>query len=349
VNHRQEIDEGRAKADRHPRHEDTLLASMDAMLRRILEMYGLDAIAIAQRAGVDLAAIPEPGQRLEADKLDAILEMVIPLIQDSAFGLQAARCWHPSHLGVLGHAWITSSTLRSGLERVARYYRLVAERISIEMEETPEGFKVRFHSNRSNPAVATVVTDIGMSLLLDMCRMNAGAALRPVRVRLSRDKPAPPGAYERFFGCPVEFLAQENAFVLSTEDTDRLLPSSNRQLAIMFDRMLNEEIARLDKSDVVARCKAALLEHMVSGEISEEDTAKRLHMSARTLQRRLAEAGTTYVQLVDDTRRDIALRYINDSRLSITDITFLLGFSYPSAFTRAYKRWTGKTPTESRV
>jgi AraC-like DNA-binding protein len=117
----------------------------------------------------------------------------------------------------------------------------------------------------------------------------------------------------------------------------------------MFDRMLNEEIARLDKSDVVARCKAALLEHMVSGEISEEDTAKRLHMSARTLQRKLAQAGTTYVQLVDDTRRDIALRYINDSRLSITDITFLLGFSYPSAFTRAYKRWTGKTPTESRV
>jgi AraC-like DNA-binding protein len=72
-------------------------------------------------------------------------------------------------------------------------------------------------------------------------------------------------------------------------------------------------------------------------------------MSARTLQRKLAQSGTTYMQLVDDTRKDIALRYIDDPRLSITDITFLLAFSYPSAFTRAYKRWTGKTPTESRV
>ncbi len=343
------IDNGQARASHQARPQDTLLASMVDLLRRILEMYGLDAVGIARQAGVDLAAIPDPGQRLESDRLDAILEVVIPLIQDPAFGLQVARCWHPSHIGVLGHAWITSSTLRSGLERVARYYRLVGERVGVEVEETRDGIKVRFHGNRKDPALSAVITDIAMALLLDMCRLNAGAALRPIRVSLQREGLAPPSPYERFFGCPVEYLAQENAFVLAAEDTDRLLPSSNRQLAVMFDRMLNEEIVRLDKSDVVARCKAALLENMVSGEISEEDTAQRLHMSARTLQRKLAQAGTTYVQLVDDTRRDIALHYINDSRLSITDITFLLGFSYPSAFTRAYKRWTGKTPTDSRL
>lgn len=346
---REEIDDSQTGADHYLRHEDTHLASMDAMLRRILERYGLDAIGIARQAGVDLAGIPEPGQRIEVDKLDAILEAVIPLIQDPAFGLQAARCWHPSNLGVLGHSWITSSTLRNGLEHVARYYRLVGERASVEVDEKHRGIKVRFRDNRNNPAVAAVITDIAMSILLDMCRMNAGAGLRPINVSLCRDRPESTDAYERFFGCPVEFLAKENAFVLSAEDADRLLPSSNRQLASMFDRMLDEEIARLDKSDVVARCKAAFLENLVSGEISEEGTAKRLHMSARTLQRKLAQAGTTYMQLVDDTRKDIALRYIDDPHLSITDITFLLAFSYPSAFTRAYKRWTGKTPTESRV
>lgn len=234
------------------------------------------------------------------------------------------------------------------MNRMARYNRLVGERGLTSVEQTNHGIKICFHDNRDSPAVAAVVVDIAMSILLDMCRMNAGAALRPIQASLRRSQPAAGDVYERFFGCPVRFGARENAFVLASADVDRVLPSFNRQLASMFDRMLAEEVARLDKSDVVARCKAALLENLCSGEISEEDTAKRLHMSPRTLQRKLSQAGTTYMQLVDDTRREIALRYIDDPLISITDITFLLGFSYPSAFTRAYKRWTGKTPTESR-
>lgn len=330
------------------RRRDTQLASMGAIWRRLLELYGLDAVGIARQAGIDLDAIPEPSARIDVDRIDALLGVVIPLIQEPAFGLQASRCWHPTNLGVLGHAWITSSTLRSGLNRMARYNRLVGERGVTSVEQTDQGIKVCFNDNRDSPAVAAVVADIAISILLDMCRMNAGAALRPVQASLRRSQPAASDVYERFFGCPVRFGAAENAFVLASADVDRLLPSSNRQLASMFDRMLAEEVARLDKSDVVARCKAALLENLCSGEICEEDTAQRLHMSPRTLQRKLSQAGTTYMQLVDDTRREIALRYIDDPLLSITDITFLLGFSYPSAFTRAYKRWTGKTPTESR-
>jgi AraC-like DNA-binding protein len=120
-------------------------------------------------------------------------------------------------------------------------------------------------------------------------------------------------------------------------------------LATVFDTMLGAELALLDKSDVVARCRAAVLEHLTSGEVSEEDTAKLLHMSPRTLQRKLAEASLTYQQLVDDTRKDLALRYIDDAGRSLSDITFSLGFSQPSAFTRAFKRWTGASPTDYRA
>ncbi|HKW39414.1 MAG TPA: helix-turn-helix transcriptional regulator, partial [Burkholderiales bacterium] len=90
-------------------------------------------------------------------------------------------------------------------------------------------------------------------------------------------------------------------------------------------------------------------EHLSSGEGTAEGTAKQLHMSARTLQRKLAEANTTYLQLVDGTRKDLALRYIEDPRRSVTDITFSLGFSQPSALTRAFKRWTGLSPSEYRT
>lgn len=330
----------------------SFLASMGQMFRRLLEMHGLDAVRIARDAGVDLAVIPAPGERIEVDKIDAILRVAIPLIGDPAFGLRAAHCWHPSELGVLGYAWLSSSSLRTGLQRAVRYSRLVGERGLTEIDDTGQGLKVRFSAKRGNPAlvpVAAVFVDIVMALLLDLCRMNAGAALRPVAANLRRKKPDATDAYERFFGCKVRFEAEENAFVLSPKDADRPLPSANRQLAAVFDKMLAEELARIDKSDVVSRCRAAVLEQLSSGEGTAEDAAKQLHMSPRTLQRKLAEANTTYLELLDDTRKDLALRYIEDPRRSVTDITFSLGFSQPSALTRAFKRWTGLSPSDYRI
>ncbi|NJN40633.1 MAG: protein kinase, partial [Gammaproteobacteria bacterium] len=248
------------------RDRETGLASMGQVFRRLLEMHGLDAVGIARQAGVDLATLPGPAERVESDKLDVILRVAIPLIEDPVFGLQAARCWHPANLGVLGHAWLSSSTLGTGFDRMARYFAVIGQRAGMQVEETRQGVKVSFRRNSKDPAVAAVIADIGMSILLDMCRMNAGAALRPVAVTLCRGKPGQADAYERFFGCPVHFGAEENAFALSAKDVDRPLPSSNKQLAAVFDRMLAEELGRLDKSDVVARCRAAVLEDLESGE-----------------------------------------------------------------------------------
>jgi AraC-like DNA-binding protein len=332
--------------------QDTLLASMRPILRRLLEMHGLDSVALARQVGIVIPEELAPTDRIQADKGDAVLQLAIPLIHDPAFGLQVARCWHPANLGVLGYAWLSSSTLRTGLRRMERYHRLVGDRGATEIEEVRQGIKVRFWAKRGDPAevpVAAVAVDMAIALLLDMCRLNAGAALRPVAVSLRRKKPEATAPYERFFGCPVRFGAAENFFLLAREDADALLPSSNKQLATVFDTMLGAELALLDKSDVIARCRAAVLEHLTSGEASEEDTAKQLNMSPRTLQRKLAEASLTYQQLLDATRRDLALRYIDDGGRSISDITFSLGFSQPSAFTRAFKRWTGSSPSDYRA
>ena len=329
----------------------SMLSSSGAIIRRLLEMHGVDPVALARQSGMDLPPLSSHGERVETDKFDALLRGAIPRIADPTFGLQAARCWHPGNLGVLGHAWISSSTLRTGANRLVRYFRVVGERGHFETEEMAEGLKLRFWAGRGDPAtepVAAVAVDIGMSLLLDMCRLTAGAALRPIAASLRRSRPASPLAYERFFGCSIEFGAKENSLTLSAIDADRTLDSSNRQLASVFDKMLTEELARIDRTDVVARCKAAILEHLTSGEMPEKEAAVQLHMSPRTLQRKLAEAGTSYKSLVDATRKDLALRYIDDPLRSVTDITFALGFSGPSSLTRAFKRWTGVSPSDYR-
>src|SRR5262249_43393789 len=129
---------------------------MGQTFRRLLEMHGLDALQIAQQAGVDLEKTPAPSERIAIDKLDAMLRVAIPLIRDPAFGLQAARCWHPAHLGVLGHAWLSSDTLRTGLERLRRYSRLVGERGETKVDITRQGVKVSFRANRRDPAAVPV-------------------------------------------------------------------------------------------------------------------------------------------------------------------------------------------------
>ena len=327
----------------------TSLATLGQIVARVLEMYGLDGPAMFKRHGIDPALLSNPNARIPSRTWDSLARDSASHIPDPAFGLLAARCWHPSNLGALGYAWLSSSTLRTGLGRVVRYWRLLGEASSTRLEESSAGLTIVLARQAPDPVSSAVTVDFVMALLVDMCRMNAGSSLRPVSVRLRRTRPKDSEGYRRHFGCVVHFAADEDSFMLSRRDVDRPLPTSNRQLAATLDRILAEHLAHLDKNDVVARCQARLLEQLCSGEVSEDLMAEQLHMSRRTLQRKLAEVDLTYQKLVDDTRRDLAMRHLEDPRHSITDVTFLLGFSQQSAFTRAFKRWTGMSPSEYRA
>jgi AraC-like DNA-binding protein len=261
--------------------------------------------------------------------------------------LQAAQCWHPSNLGTLGYAWLSSSTLHTGLKRVVRYWRIVIADVAVRLEETPDGVEFVHTPPALDSTPDGIRGDIVMAIIYDMCRTNFGHAFSPRRVAFRHPAPADASPYETLFGCPVAFGADANR-------THRLCRSraspSDREPGPCrsHDRILVEQLARLDKGNVVARFRASLLERMTSGEFLEDDIARDLEMSRRSLQRRLAEADASYQSLVDDTRRDMALRYIQDPAKSANDITFLLGYSQQSVFTRAFRRWTGMSPSEYR-
>jgi len=327
---------------------ETFLATMGQVFVRVVEMHGIDANALLREAGVDPAALRDPAARIPSAFWDTAGARAAALIPYPAFGLRAARCWHPSNLGALGHAWLASSTLRTGLQRLERYGRVLGEKALLRLTNTRDGLRLVYDHRRRDPVLRAIGTDFALSLIVDMCRMNYGASLRPVEVRLSRARPGDTEPYRHFYGCPIHFEANEDSFLLTSRAADEPLPTANRQLAGTLDGILTAQLAALDKSNIPARCKSNLLDQFTSGELSEEEMAKQLHMSRRTLQRKLAESDTTYQKLVDDTRRDLALRYMEDPRTTITDVTFLLGFSGQSAFTRAFKRWTGMSPTTYR-
>jgi AraC-like DNA-binding protein len=327
---------------------ETFLATMGQVFVRVVEMHGVDANALLREAGVDPAALRDPAARIPSTVWDGVGAKAAALIPDPAFALRAARSWHPSNLGALGHAWLASSTLRTGLERLQRYSRILGERAHLQLTDTRDGLRFAYDHRRRDPVLRAIGADFALSLVMDMCRMNYGATLRPMEVRLSRARVGDTEPYRHFYGCPIHFETNEDSFLLSRRVADEPLPTANRQLAGTLDSILTSQLAALDRNNIPARCKSSLLEEITSGEVSEGDMARRLHMSRRTLQRKLAESNTTYQKLVDDTRRDLALRYMEDPRNSITDVTFLLGFSGQSAFTRAFNRWTGMSPTAYR-
>lgn len=326
----------------------TTLATSAQVIDTLLRRFGVDPGPLYARHGIDAALLTEPSARLSQDAVDAVLRDASERIADPAFGLAAAGCWHPTHFGALGHAWLASSTLRRALERTRRYWHLLGQRTALLLRDEPEGLAVVLENPRNDPAVAAITTDIDFAVLLSLCRFNAGESLRPARVRLIRPEPRDRAPYDAFYGCPIDFGAAERCLVLPHEAVDAVLPTGNVHLVGLLERSLTDDLARLDRSDVEARCRALLLERLASGEVGATEAARRLAMSRRTLHRKLAEAGTTWQELVDATRRDLALRMIEDPRRPIGEITFELGFSQQSAFARAFRRWAGTSPTQYR-
>jgi AraC-like DNA-binding protein len=328
---------------------ETTLATSLQVIAKLMRVHGLEPEALMLEAGVDPATLADPRARLPGASVERVLGAMAQHIPSAAFGLDAARCWHPTNLGALGHAWLCSSSLRRGLQRLSRYWALIGQRSALMLRDEADGVAVVLDLPHTEPRIAAITTDICFSVLVDLCRTNAGESFSPLEVRLMRAAPADDAPWREFHRCPIRFGQPERSLLLSRESLDAPLPTANRELAGVLDRMLDEALARIDRSDVVARCRAVLMQRLAGGEVTATQVARHLAMSRRTLHRRLADAGTTWQRLVDHTRRDIALRLIEDPQRPIGAITFELGFSQHSAFARAFKRWSGASPTAYRA
>ena len=271
-------------------------------------------------------------------------------IPNPAFGLQAAKCWHPSNLGALGYAWLSSSTLRTALGRVVRYWHIVATDVAVGLNDSARGVEFVHTPPPLDDDLDRIRGDMVMAILDDInSRTNFGYVFSPRRVAFRHAPPKDARLYVAFFGCPVTFNASANRMLISRADADYPLPTANRELAAVHDRILTQALARLDKRNITARVRASLLERLTSGELSAEDAARDLHMSRRSLQRRPAEADETYQALVDDTRRTWPCGISRTRPSPQPTSPFSSGHSQQSALTRAFRRWTGMNPSEYRA
>ena len=323
------------------------LATATNILWKLLESYGHSPGDVFQAAGIEPELLKKPGARIRYVAVNRAWRRAAELVEDECFGLQGPKFWHPSYLYGLGYAWLASHSLRESLQRFVLYLDIVSEGKGISLEEDLAGFKICFDLKSEGLQVAAQV-DCLIAVIYHMCRLNYGEELQPMSVSFQHPPPVCAEAYQRHFQAPVRFSEPADCILFPLDAVEKVLPGTNPQFARMHDQLNVDYLAQLREGDLVHRVKAGIIDALPSGPVANEKVARDLGMSVRSLQRRLAEAGTSFRDLLDASRQEMALNYIREAEVELAEIAFLLGFSDQSAFSRAFKRWTGNTPNEVR-
>jgi AraC-like DNA-binding protein len=322
-------------------------ANITLILYNILESYRIDPKPLFWKMGINPDLMKQSGKRYKLETVKKLWQKASVVIKDPCFGLKAAELWHPSNLSALGYAMLASPSIRTALERMERYYRVISDEKIMELNDTEAGLEVTLLSSHGLHDIPERNNAL-LAFLLSICRVNYTEELAPVSVKFTHQEPSCSAKFFEYFKCPIIFEAPTNGFTLPSESADELLPSSNPKLAELNDQVIIEYLAELDQNNIVQRVKATIIDQLPSGKVTDDSVSRDLYMSSRKLQRQLESAGTTFYTLLSETRGDLAKKYVRDQDTSVTEIAYLLGFSEASAFSRAFKRWVGVSPSQYR-
>ena len=297
--------------------------------------------------GLDLDALRDPNVRIPSASLQALLELAEERCQDPTFGLHLVEFIHPTTFYSLGVAMYSSETLGDYLERYVKYYRLITTNDFLSATLADGVYTLRA-TPQPEMRLIPIRVDGFVALTVRTVRIALQKAFNPRAVALARPRPTGHEAeYEAFFGCPVTFDAPVTTITMDESMLAEKLPSANPQLTRLYEQLTVDYLNKIDRADFPGRVHRELVRLLPTGVSGKEQVAQALNMSTRTLYNKLEGAGTTFRELLDETRQNLAEEYIRQD-LPIYEIAYLIGFSDTANFSRAFKKWTGKSPMEFR-
>lgn len=328
------------------KEELTTVASLVSVLGKLLDHYGLDKFAIAKQVGIDTNIAYQPNDRISTAKLQKVWELARQKTGDDCLGLTYAKLIQPASLCGLGLAWITSDTLKDSINRLVRFQNAITTASHFVLNELDDCYQIILHSKIKNPHDTSV--DAAIASLYQMCQITYGPDLKTMQVSIAHSRPACSEKFNDFFKVKVAFDAAETQIFFSKNIFERKLTTANPDLARMNDQIVIDYLKRFDKKNIVLQVRARVIEELNNGVPNQEKIAGSLHMSLRNLQRKLKSEGSSFKLILDETRSELSKQYLRGSDRSIIEVGFLLGFSEPSNFARAFRRWTGVSPIEYR-
>nr|WP_255652211.1 AraC family transcriptional regulator [Corallococcus sp. AS-1-12] len=310
---------------------------------------GVPSERLCAEVGLRGSDLGDPEARIPYAVLDDILERAVALTGDDNLGLHMAGmdvmdADDPASLVIL-----TSANLREAMVRGCRYQRVWGDGERFVVEDTPRGVRMRFTPvGPSWRPAHRHLAEIALVQLATGVRVFTGVDVRPLRARFVHAPPADPREHEALFGCPLEFNAPANDLEFAAGDADRPFVHADALLNAVFEHHARRALERLPAADTLSdRVREQVRRTLAGGDFSFASVARALRVPSRTLQRQLAAEGRTYAGIVEGLRRELSQGYLQ-RRMSIAEVSFLLGYADPVAFHRAFKRWWGTSPEAFR-
>jgi len=308
-----------------------------------------DAKTALEKTGIDANCISDSNQRISVENMRRLWNLAEEVSGDDCIGLEAIKFISPTSFHAITYAHHASSSMRESLERLNKFSSVISTAVSINITDEKDEVVVSWCPVDGINEPVFHAIDAFMALLVISTESFGNNLPTNIRgVKLKRPKPKDTTRHDEIFKCPISFDSGICEIRLAKEFVDTVVPTGNAELVRINEQVLAEYLTRFNKSDIVASVYNALIELMPNGEPTREKVAAVLGTSSRSLHRKLNDLNTSYKVILDDTRKHLAMQYIKQSDLSITTITYQLGFLDSSSFSRSFKRWAGCSPSDYR-
>jgi AraC-like DNA-binding protein len=329
--------------------ESSVATSLVADVIGYLERQGLSAETVCRAAGIDPDLLAQPDARMPGSLMERLWAEGERLTGDPDLGLHTAEAYNPGALDIVGYVVLSCRTAADALDRLGRYAAVLNEGLQVEISREGDRTVCRFE------VVETLDNYLVRHPRQAMEAMAAGIAVTTRRLTETDIEPleitfrheAPPSIREhlRLLGPLVQFSQPENRIAFHTADLSATVRSSNPALLAVFDQHAEALLHRLLQHGPVSRSVLKSLGGRLKGVVPTlRQVAQEIAISDRSLQRALRDEGTSFQRLLDEARHELAIGHLSVPGTSAAEVAFLLGFSEPSAFSRAFLRWTGMTP-----
>ena len=334
--------------------EATLATSLVIDFLGFLERQGHPLADVCGAAGIDPAIVQQPNSRVPAAFMERLWPLAVQLTGDPDVGLHAAESYNPGALSIVGYVVLSCRTAGEALDRLTHYAPLLNEGLRVDLDEHAGLATCRFGAVEGLDSflhrdARQVMETLAAGIVVTLKRL-ATEPVDPIEVTFRHRAPASLVEHSRILGPAVRFEQPHNAVVYRSATLATTFISADPALLEVFEGDARRRLQALATRDGVSGRVLTFLGQRLKGAVPPlAEVASELAMSERSIQRSLGEEQTSYRQLVDEVRKNLAIEHLSRPGTSATDVAFLLGFSEPSAFTRAFRRWTGAAPTEFRA
>lgn len=310
---------------------------------------GVSSQELYRAVRLDPSLLDDADNRIPYAQIVSLYEAAARLTGDAAFGLHLSELTSAKVFDLLGYVLMNSPTLGEAVGRIVRYHSIWTDGAGYNLEVGDGLARLSYHYVNLDPDFCRHDCEMTLAITLRFARLATGLDWTPLEVTFEHSEPADTAEHRRIFRSPIHFSRAVNQLVFEQSLLDLPIVEADSALCAVLDRHAEQLLTRFKRRGGLAdEVRSLLFEALKGGDVSLEAISQRLGTSPRTLQRKLKEEGTTHQDILDEIRRDLSKRYLSEPQMAICEVAYLLGFSEPSAFHRAFRRWTGITPREYR-